>query len=45
LFYFEDRSAEQIGEVVCASANTVHVRLHRARAKLRGMLQPLMADK
>lgn len=39
LFYFEDMSVEQISEAVGARQGTVKSRLHRARAKLREVLE------
>lgn len=44
LFYLENQSAEQIGRLVGSRVNTVHMRLHRARAKLRKMLTALIQD-
>jgi len=41
LFYLEHKSVGEIGELLGASANTVEVRLHRARAKLRMSLKSL----
>jgi RNA polymerase sigma factor (sigma-70 family) len=44
LFYLEHRSVAEIGRLLGASGNAIDVRLHRARAKLRDSLGPLMED-
>jgi RNA polymerase sigma-70 factor (ECF subfamily) len=38
LYYLEERSAAQIGELIGITANNVDVRLHRARHKLKDLL-------
>ena len=38
LFYLEERSAAEIGEILGVRRNAVDVRLHRARARLKEML-------
>lgn len=38
LHYFEDRPADEIGQILNCSASTVRVHLHRARAKLAAAL-------
>jgi RNA polymerase sigma-70 factor (ECF subfamily) len=38
LYYLEERSAAQIGELIGITANNVDVRLHRARQKLKVLL-------
>ena len=42
LFEFEDLSLAEIAEVVNADVGTVKSRLHRAREKLRVLLEPYM---
>lgn len=44
LFYLEDRTAAQIGELLGASTNAIELRLHRARAKLRTRLETLVME-
>lgn len=44
LFYLEHRSVAEMSRLLGASANAIDVRLHRARAKLRQSLEPLMED-
>ncbi|HXE51454.1 MAG TPA: sigma-70 family RNA polymerase sigma factor [Tepidisphaeraceae bacterium] len=44
LFYFEHKSAAEIGALVGSSRNAVEVRLHRARAALRTVLEPMLRD-
>ena len=39
LFYLEQMSVSDIGQLLGASTGTVEVRLHRARAELRGLLK------
>jgi RNA polymerase sigma-70 factor (ECF subfamily) len=39
LFYYEDRSVEEVARVLELPANTVKTHLHRARAALRAALQ------
>ena len=44
LRYLEEMSVEQVGRAVGASPNTVSVRLHRARAKLKDALAGLIEE-
>ena len=39
LYYYEGYSAQEIGEILGISANTVYTRLARARKKLKGRLE------
>ena len=41
---FEDRSYEEIAELLDLPAGTVRSRLHRARAELRDRLKPILVD-
>jgi RNA polymerase sigma-70 factor (ECF subfamily) len=41
LFYLEHRGASEIAEMIGSSTNAVDVRLHRARQKLKVLLQDL----
>lgn len=44
LFYLEHRSGSDISRILGASTNSIDVRLHRARSKLRQSLRHLMED-
>ena len=44
LFYLEHKPAAQIAEILGASLNAIEVRLHRARTKLRVLLQGMMKE-
>lgn len=44
LFYKGEQSLEEIGEALHMSSNTVKVRLHRARLRLKEKLQYLLKD-
>jgi RNA polymerase sigma-70 factor (ECF subfamily) len=41
---FDDRSYEEIAELLDLPAGTVRSRLHRARSELREILRPILAD-
>jgi RNA polymerase sigma-70 factor (ECF subfamily) len=44
LFYRHDQSCNEIAQILQMSVATVKSHLHRARARLKEMLEPLMAD-
>ena len=44
LYYLEQRAVAEISGLLGVSANAVHVRLHRARAKLHTVLSHLMEE-
>ena len=44
LYYLEQRAVAEISELLGVKANAVHVRLHRARAKLSAALSHLMEE-
>ncbi len=44
LFYFEDRSVEEIGQMLDCSASTAGVHLHRARLRLGQLLDEEVVD-
>jgi RNA polymerase sigma factor (sigma-70 family) len=44
LFYLEHKSVDEIGKLLGASNNSIEVRLHRARAKLRVTLERLKPE-
>jgi RNA polymerase sigma factor (sigma-70 family) len=44
LFYMGEQSLEEIGMTMGMSSNTVKVKLHRARAKLKELLEGLLKD-
>lgn len=44
LFYMAEQSLEEIAKVMSLEANTVKVKLHRARHKLKDKLQDLLKD-
>lgn len=44
LFYMGEQSLEEMGLTMGMSANTIKVKLHRARAKLKELLEGLLKD-
>jgi RNA polymerase sigma factor (sigma-70 family) len=44
LFYKAEQSLEEVGQAMGMSANTVKVKLHRARARLREKLQHILKE-
>jgi RNA polymerase sigma-70 factor (ECF subfamily) len=44
LFYLEQKPVCEIASLLAVSSNAIEVRLHRARAKLRGSLQAFMKE-
>jgi DNA-directed RNA polymerase specialized sigma24 family protein len=44
LFYKGEQSLEEIGEVLHMEPNTIKVKLHRARQRLKEKLQYLLKD-
>lgn len=44
LFYLEEKSLEEIAEIMGLEPNTVKIRLHRARPRLRLCLEEIMQD-
>ena len=44
LYYFEDRPLDEVAEVLECSTSTAAVHVHRARAKLGGLLQEVSPD-
>jgi RNA polymerase sigma factor (sigma-70 family) len=44
LYYYEDRPLHEVAEVLGCSASTAAVHVHRARARLAGLLQEVSRD-
>jgi RNA polymerase sigma-70 factor (ECF subfamily) len=44
LYYYEDRPLEEVAELLDCSRSTAAVHVHRARAKLGGLLQEVSPD-
>lgn len=44
LYYYEDRPMEEVAELLDCSASTAAVHVHRARARLGGLLQEVSRD-